>query len=141
MTELERRSAKLEAARGNRPTPEEQAAFAALAEALDSLARRIARRATKRREPKLRRWWRHCHLAPPGREGRRAALPDWRIRGIRNAPCLHAVKGAAARPMSHKSHVSHAPVAGHEGGRPPFTFKVERRGFVGLVGLVGGRGT
>jgi hypothetical protein len=42
MKDIERRLSKLEAARGTRPTPEEQAAFAELARALDSLARRIA---------------------------------------------------------------------------------------------------
>jgi hypothetical protein len=42
MKDIERRLAKLEAAAGNRPTAEERAAFAALARALDSLARRIA---------------------------------------------------------------------------------------------------
>jgi hypothetical protein len=42
MRDIERRISNLEAARGNRPTPEERAAFAALAQALDSLARRIA---------------------------------------------------------------------------------------------------
>jgi hypothetical protein len=42
MTELEQRVSKLEAARRTRPTPEEQAAFAELVQALDCLARRIA---------------------------------------------------------------------------------------------------
>jgi hypothetical protein len=42
MKDIERRIERLEAARGTRPMPEEQAAFAALARALDSLARRIA---------------------------------------------------------------------------------------------------
>jgi hypothetical protein len=42
MKDIERRISNLEAARGTRPTPEERAAFAALARALDALARRIA---------------------------------------------------------------------------------------------------
>jgi hypothetical protein len=42
MTELEQRVSKLEAARGTRPTPEERATFAELAEVLNAPAARIA---------------------------------------------------------------------------------------------------
>jgi hypothetical protein len=42
MTELEQRVSKLEAARGTRPTPEERATFAELAEVRNALAARIA---------------------------------------------------------------------------------------------------
>jgi hypothetical protein len=42
MKSIEQRIERLEAARGTRPTPEEQAAFSALARALDSLAARIS---------------------------------------------------------------------------------------------------
>jgi hypothetical protein len=42
MKSIEQRIERLEAARGTRPTPEEQRAFAALARALDMLATRIA---------------------------------------------------------------------------------------------------